>query len=162
MQRKRLFVMTALVVAVVAILVLHTFGVTNTGIRMEFQTISKGAWSGLTKAEYYVIQDGNEWAHVWSQHTRIMHPQDPLLEVDFSEKTIIAVFMGTRVTTGYGIEVKEIIDTGLSIVVKVEKTYPGKGCVVGDAITTPYHIVTVNKIDKYIIFDTFTRARECN
>jgi len=63
---------------------------------------------------------------------------------------------------GLGIEVKEIVDTGLSIVVKVEKTYPGKGCVVGEAITTPYHIVTVNKIDKYIIFDTFTRARECN
>lgn len=162
MQRKRLFVFTALLVVVVAFLVLHTFGVTGTGLRMRFQTISKGFWSGHTNPEYYVIQDVDGWAHIWSQHTEIMHPQDPLPEVDFSETTIIAVFMGTCVTTGYGIEVKEIIDTGLSIVVKVEKTSPGKECVVGAAITHPYHIVKTDKIGKYIVFDTFTRARECS
>lgn len=162
MQRKRFFVITALVVAVFAFVVLNTFGVIGIGTRIEFQPISKGIWSGHTNAEYYVIQDRDEWTQIWSQHTKVMHPQDPLPEMDFSEKTIIAVFMGTHLTTGYGIEVKEIIDTGLSIVVKVEKTYPGKRCVVGEAITHPYHIVKINKIDKYIIFDTFTRTRECN
>jgi hypothetical protein len=91
-----------------------------------------------------------------------MHPQDPLPVVDFSKTTIIAVLMGTCPTTGYEIEVKEIIDTGLSVVVKVEKTYPGEGCVVGQMITHPYHIVKVDKIGKYVIFDTSTRVIECS
>jgi len=128
---------------------------------MKFQTISKGISSGHTNPGYYVIQNDDEWARVWSQHTRIMNPQDPLPEVNFSKTTIIAVFMGNFSTTGYGIEVKEIIDTGLSVVVKVEKTRPGDRCVVGAMITRPYHIVKTDKIGKYVIFDTFTRVKEC-
>jgi hypothetical protein len=90
-----------------------------------------------------------------------MYPQDPLHEIDFSEKTVIAVFMGTCLTTGYEIEVKQVIDTGLSIVVKVEKIHPGEECVVGESLTNPYHMVEVDKISKHIIFDTSTRAKEC-
>ncbi|MFP3984569.1 MAG: protease complex subunit PrcB family protein [Candidatus Bathyarchaeia archaeon] len=36
--------------------------------------------------------------------------------------------MGQCTTTGHAIEIKEIIDTGLSLVVKVEKLHPGSGC----------------------------------
>jgi hypothetical protein len=43
----------------------------------------------------------------------------------------------------------------------VEKIYLGKGCGMGMAITHPYHIVKVYKIDKYVTFETFTRAAEC-
>jgi hypothetical protein len=91
-----------------------------------------------------------------------MHPQDPLPVVDFSKTTIIAVFMGRCPTMGYEIEIKEIIDTGLSVVVRVEKTHPGERCLVGEAITSPFHIVKVDKIGKCLVFDTFTRAKECS
>ena len=151
MQRKRLFVISVSIVAVVAFLVLHTFGVTGTGTRIQFQTISKGIFSGLADQGYHVIRDRDEWAHVWGKHQQIMYPQDPLPEVNFSETTVIAVSMGMRRTTGYEIEIKEIIDTGLSVVVKVEETFPN-GRAVGMAITHPFHVVIVDKIDKYIIF----------
>lgn len=91
-----------------------------------------------------------------------MIPPNPPPETDFSEKTIIAVFMGTRMTTGYAIEVKAILDTGLLIVVKVEMTYPGRECVVGEAITHAYHLVKTDKINKSVIFDTSTRVRDCS
>ena len=128
---------------------------------MEFQTIDKGYHSGYANNAYYVINDAGEWADVWNQHTQLMLPEKPPPEVDFSKSTIIAVFMGECSTGGYEIEVQEIIDTGPSVVVKVEKTYPGKRCIVIEVLSQPYHMVKVDKIDKYVIFKTFTRTREC-
>ncbi len=150
------------IIILVAVSVMHTFGVTGTGRRMEFQTVEMGGvFSGHGNSAYYVVNDAEEWADIWNEHSQIMFPQPALPDVDFSKSTVVAVFMGQCLTTGYGIEIKEIIDTGLSVVVKVEKTYPGKGCVLGMMLTHPYHIVKVDKIDKYVLFDTFSRAIEC-
>ncbi|MEM3797391.1 MAG: hypothetical protein QXY74_03005 [Candidatus Bathyarchaeia archaeon] len=35
-------------------------------------------------------------------------------------------------------KIEEIIDTGLTVVVKVGKVYTGKNCVVGQALINPY------------------------
>jgi len=162
MGKKLLPFFTVGTVILVAVIVLHTFGVTGTGRRLEFQTVGMGGvFSGHVNSAYYVVNDADEWGDIWKMHMQIMFPQPSLPDVDFSRSTIIAVFMGQCLTTGYGIEVKEVIDTGLSVVVKVQQTYPGKGCVVGEMITYPYHIVRVDKIDKHILFSTITTAKEC-
>jgi len=161
MHRKRLLVLVVSFTLLVTILVLHTFGVTGTGARIGFQTVGKGSVSGYEDSAYWVINDAEQWADVWNKHVGILFPEPSLPDVDFSRSTIIAVFMGRCLTTGYGIEVKEIVDTGLSVVVRVEKTHPGEGCVVGEMLTYPYHIVMVDKIGKYIVFSTVTSAKQC-
>ena len=154
MRRKRLFLLCIIIGVVVTFLVLHTFGYTGIGIRMNFQTISKAFYSGIETAECRVIQDNTEWANLWNLSQQIYPIKDPLPRVDFSKKMIIAVSMGTRRSSGYEIEVKEIIDTGLTVVVKVQNTYPAEGYGVLDIITNPYHIVEIEKISKPIIFNT--------
>lgn len=167
MVRRTQVLLTAIApsIAVTTVLVLHVLGITNTGARLEFQTISKGSWSGHVNHEYYVIQNIEDWTRVWNQHQQVLipysPPSEPPPEIDFSKATIIAVFMGECPTTGYSIEVKEVIDTGLTIVVKVEKVYPGKGCMVGEALTYPYHIIETSKISKQVIFQTSERAANC-
>ncbi|GEM_PF-1077733 len=162
MRRKQgLLIAIALYVIAITVLVLHTLGITNTGARLEFQTIAKGVWSGHGNHAYYVIQDSDDWISVWSQHQQIFIPQHPPPEIDFSKAAVIAVFMGECRTTGYSIEVKEIIDTGLTIIVKVEKVYPGKNCIVGLALTCPYHIIQTSKINKHVIFQTSERTVNC-
>lgn len=143
-----------LLIATFTLLILHTLGVTDTGVRMDFKTISRGVWSGYTSQAYYVIQDAEEWARIWNLHQQIFIPSTPPPPIDFSNATVIAVFMGECRTTGYSIGVEEIIDTGLTVIVKVEKIYPGKGCVVGMALTHPYHMVQTSKIGKHVIFET--------
>ncbi len=133
----------------------------NLHLQMEFQTVSKGYSSGHTESTFYVIQDEGEWIEVWSQHQSIFSPQLPPPEVNFSESTIIAVFMGEFSTGGYGIEIIEVIDMNQSVMIKVEKTYPGEGCIVTMAFSQPYHIVRIDKIDKEATFDTFERIIEC-
>jgi len=161
MRSKRLLVLVVSITVLVTVLILHTFGVTGTGTRIGFQTVVKGSVSGYENSTYCVINDADQWADIWNKYGRIMLPQPSLPDVDFSRSTIIAVFMGQCLTTGYGIEVKEIVDTGLSVVVKIEKTYPGKGCAVGEMLTYPHHIIKVDKIGKYILFNTITSAKQC-
>jgi len=152
-QRKRLLVLIFAVVMATAVLVLHAFGVAGTGIRLEFQTLREVVYSGHASSAYYVINTANEWADVFERA--------PPPEIDFSETTVIAVFMGGRPTGGYGIEVKEIIDTGFLVVIKVEQTSPGKGCILPQVITSPFHVVKADKIGKNIRFDTVMKTIEC-
>jgi len=161
MRSKRWLVLVISVLVLITVLILQTFGVTGIGTRIGFQTVGKGSVSGYENSAYYVINNADQWADIWNEHVKNLFPQPSLPDVDFSRSTIIAVFMGLCRTTGYGIEVKEIVDTGLSVVVKVEKTYPGEGCVVGEMLTYPYHIVKVDKISKYILFGTTTSAKQC-
>lgn len=128
---------------------------------IKFQTIDKGYNSGHENPAYYVINDAAEWTEIWNQHTQNLLPQPTPPSVDFLNTTVIAVFMGQFNTGGYEIEVKEIIDTGPSVTVKVEKTYPSEDCIVTQAFSQPYHIVKLDKIDKQVTFDTLTKTREC-
>jgi len=116
---------------------------------MEFQTIEKGDHSGHTEEAYYVINNTEKWAELWSQHTRVVVPKPPLPEVDFSNSTIIAVFMGEIPYPNYKIEVKEIIDRGRFVEVRVLKTYT---VTMLPVLAEPYHIVKIDKIDKPVIF----------
>jgi len=157
----RVLSLTVIITISVTFLTLHTFGVTGTGARIEFRNIGRGWNCGHTNSAYYVIQDATEWAYIWNQLAKVLVPPPPPPEVNFSEITIIAVFMGECRSSGYWIEIKEVIDTGLSIVVKVEKTYPGWGCGTLGVITNPYHLIEIDKINKYVIFDTLIRIIYC-
>ena len=159
MQRSRLYVLVSsliLVISASVFLVLQTLGKTGIGTRVEFRTIFKSNSTGLRQSGYYIIQDSETWASIWKELAKVYYPSPPAPEVDFSKKTIIAVFMGTQMTTGYAIGVKEIIDTGLSVVVRAEENYPVR-IAVGEMLTQPCHIVEVNKISKPVILDTYSR-----
>lgn len=161
---KRLIVVFISVFVLITILGLSIYGATNppkSGLTIGFQTISRGYYSGHKSPAYYVMVNEDEWREVWNQHDSIHYPQDPLPEVNFSETIVIAVFMGEFNTGGYGIEIKEILNINQLIVVKVEKTFPGEGCILTEALSQPYHIVKINKIDKEITFETVERTIEC-
>ena len=68
-------------------------------------------------------------------------------DIDFEEKTVIAVFLGSRPTGGYSAEVKKIIKKEDKIVVNVQETRPGESCKVIMAVTYPYDAVLVEKIE---------------
>ena len=133
---------------------------------MEFQTISKGHVSGHKNSAYYVIENESEWAVVWNHHASVYWPSQPPPEIDFSKTMIIAVFGGEFTVLGYGIEIKEVIDTPQCAIVKVENT-----CTVSSgswdslrwyavipALCQPYHIIKMNRVDKEITFETVDRT----
>jgi parallel beta-helix repeat protein len=128
---------------------------------IEFQTISIGWWSGYVDPAYFVIENQSLWETVWSQTFSDHTPKPPLPEIDFSNTTVIAVFMGEFGTSGYEIEIQEIADMPKCVVVDLEKTYPGYGCILYQVMTQPYHIVKIPKVDKEITFDTAEKVIHC-
>jgi hypothetical protein len=129
--------------------------------RIEFQTIVKGYYSGHTSSAYYVIDNQENWTNVWNEYQRIFTPQYPPPEVNFSESLVIAVFMGEQTSGGFEIAIKSIHPRNNLLVVNVDKTHPGPHCIVTLALTQPYHIIKLDKIDKQIVFETTETVRDC-
>jgi len=127
---------------------------------IEFQTIEKGYYCGHRNPMYYVIENESQWANVWNQYS-ISWPGRPPPKINFSRITVIAVFMGDFSTGGFRIEIKEMISWDGYVVVKVQKTYPGRGCTLTMACSQPYHIVKINETHKDITFETIEKTREC-
>ena len=160
MAFRRLPMLAVASVVLAILLSLQTLGVTGIRRRLNFQTLAFGFYSSHVEPGYYVVNTQKEWEHVWMKHTHTAAQSNPP-QVDFSKYTVIAVFMGQYSTGGCKIRVREIIDTGLSVIVRVERTHPGKGCIVIEALTQPYHIVMVEKISKPVIFSTYVIVNEC-
>jgi hypothetical protein len=128
--------------------------------KQEFTTVDQGYHSGITSSANYAIYDNETWTSIWNQHMQFMI--DPPLppSVDFSKYTIIAVFMGEVSTGGYAINVYDVVDTGSSTLIKVEKTQPGPRTIVTQALTQPYHIIQIAKTNKLVFFDIVTKTIE--
>lgn len=120
---------------------------------LEFETVSRGAYSGHPEEGRYVVNSQAEWEGLWNRTNSITFPVPDLPEVDFSQSTIIAVFLGQRNTGGYGIEVVEILAQDGGALVRFHKTSPPAGSFVTQALTQPYHIVKVSKVEGEVSFE---------
>jgi len=70
------------------------------------------------------------------------------------------VCQGKRSTGGYSIEMIKITENENTLEVFVKNVSPGPGCGLTQAVTCPFHIIKVPKMDKEVIFTVnhdFTR-----
>ena len=82
--------------------------------------------------------------------------------VNFDEKMLIAVFQGQKPSGRYSIEINKIKEYADYIEVTVRETSPGENCIVTFALTSPLHIVEVEKSDKPIRFTFEQEITRCN
>lgn len=116
---------------------------TQNNKKIDFETISKGHYSNYKEPGNYFINNDEE---LESQGVNIP-------EINFSQVSIIAVFMGEFNTGGYSIEITEIIEKENEIIVKVNKIYPEPGSLLTQALSQPYHIIKTKKINKKVVFE---------
>jgi hypothetical protein len=82
-------------------------------------------------------------------------------EVDFTKNCVIAVFMGDKNTGGYAINFDKVIKRTDALTVSVFETSPGVKCIVTQAITRPYEIAKIPKLDMSVKFKAKLRVSEC-
>ena len=63
--------------------------------------------------------------------------------VDFTREVVVAVFMGTRPTAGFTIEITRVRVEGPALVVTYKETRPAPDGVTAQVLTSPFHIVAV-------------------
>jgi hypothetical protein len=119
------------------------------GESIAFQRCDVEGWShrDIGSDRYLIIRDKSEWDNAFSNISYSTIQFNP----DLINYTYVAVFWGTKPSTGYEIAVREITVNKGKVVVFVEKTYPsGPGLTM---LTYPFEVVAFEKLYKPIEFE---------
>ncbi|MEK7555075.1 MAG: protease complex subunit PrcB family protein [Patescibacteria group bacterium] len=163
-MKKKIAIAIVIVVAlllIVGVLVyVMTIPVVNLG-DVAFETVQRDFHGGVEVPKNVAITDEAAWTTLWNQMSANITPKPPAPEIDFANELIVGVFMGTKSTGGYSTEVTRIAKTDAKITVYIREVSPGPNCAVTLALTVPYHIVKMQKVDGDIDFSVTKDVTEC-
>jgi hypothetical protein len=106
---------------------------------VQMQTLNADLMSGISRAEHVVARDQKQWQALWQRHA----PGRPLPAVDFTRNLVVAVFLGSRPSGGYQVEISGVRQEGDTLIVQWREAVPGPGQVAAQVLTSPSHLVTV-------------------
>jgi hypothetical protein len=113
-----------------------------------FVTIARGSNSGIANANEAVVRSTSEWGALWKLHGG----REPVPPVDFAKEIVAAVFVGTRPTGGYSVEIVSTRPDGETLIVEYVERRPSADAIVTQALTSPFHIVKLQKTDGSVRF----------
>ena len=103
------------------------------------RALDKGDQSNMDDVRQAVVRTAAAWNTLWRQHA----PDRPQPKVDFAREMVVGVFMGSRPTAGFAVEIIGMRDEGGMLVVEYRETRPARGLVSAQVITSAYHIVAL-------------------
>ena len=116
---------------------------------MAIRTIDKGVNSNVDAARQAVARTETEWSALWKAHD----PNRPMPKVDVSKEMVVAVFLGSRPTAGFAVEIASAEVRNGALVVRYRETKPAPGTITAQILTSPYHIAAVPKHDGDVRFE---------
>jgi hypothetical protein len=131
--------MNALVPAMVLMMALQAGGI---------ETIVRDNQSNVEDAKQAVARTPAEWAALWRLHAG----DQAAPKIDFTKRTVVAVFLGTRPSAGYAVEVSGTKPAGKTLIVEWSEQTPKPGNVSAQVITSPSHLVSIPKFEGEITF----------
>ena len=113
------------------------------------ETIAMGNMSGLDEARTAVVRTEAEWSKLWTAHDAAK----PRPNVDFTKRMVAAVFLGSRPSAGFGVEVTGTRQDGKALVVEWRETRPAPGTIAAQVLTSPAHLVSIPRFDGEVKFE---------
>ncbi len=114
-----------------------------------FRIIDKGAQSGVDDAQQVVVRTADEWAKVW-QHHGLDRPRP---KVDFAREIVVGVFMGSRPTAGFDVEIVGVASEGGVTIVRYREKMPSRDAITAQVITSPYVLAAIPKTSGEVRFE---------
>jgi hypothetical protein len=111
---------------------------------VPFTVILSGAYSKCDTPRVDLVQNEDDWRNIWQLAKGNEEPLPTIPTVDFRKENVIAAFMGTRNTSGYKIEITDIVKKGKTLEVKVKK-YETPGML--PVVTHPFTLVRIPRGD---------------
>ena len=105
------------------------------------RSIDKGLDSQMDAARQATVRTAAEWEALWRLHGG----ERTRPAVDFGKEMVVAVFMGSRPTAGFSVEIVAAGERDGKFVVGYRETQPAPGGVSAQVLTAPYHIAVVAK-----------------
>jgi len=103
------------------------------------KTVDKGEHSNMDDAAQVVAKSAQEWQQLWQKHL----PDRPRPTIDFSKEMVVGVFLGSRPTAGYVLEIVSATQESGTLVVRYRESAPPRGAMTAQVLTSPYHLVAV-------------------
>jgi hypothetical protein len=100
-------------------------------------TIAQGTHSGIEDAREAVVRTQAEWLALWKAHGQ----GEPPASVNFGKEMVAAVFLGTRATGGYSVQIAGTTREKDTLVIDYVEQRPAGDVIVTQALTSPFHIV---------------------
>lgn len=106
---------------------------------MPLRTLDRGDQTYVDEVRRVFARTPAEWNALWRRHA----PDRDQPAVDFGREMVVAVFMGSRPTAGFNVEIVSAqIEAGV-LVVRVRETRPPSDRILAQVITSPYHLVAI-------------------
>ena len=112
------------------------------------QVLSREMMSQIEDPKQVVARSAPEFAALWKQHSGTA----PLPRVDFESRTVVAVFLGTRSSAGYGAEIVRTRRADGKLIVEWQERKPARDQVSAQVITSPAIIASIPKFAGEITF----------
>lgn len=114
---------------------------------VAFTTVARGTDSQVSESREAVARSADEWRSLWSAHSVERAP-----DLDVSRVTVVGVFLGTRPTGGYEVEITRVFQEGGATVIEYRERQPPPDAFLIQALTSPFHIVRIPRTDARIAF----------
>lgn len=111
--------------------------------------LDKGLHSNADDGRQAVARTPAEWSALWRQHA----PDRPEPPVDFAREMAVGVFLGSRPTGGFDVEIVGSAAKDGALVVQYRETRPAADAITAQIITSPYHLVALPRVTGDVRFE---------
>jgi hypothetical protein len=118
--------------------------------QVPFTTVEQGTDSGMTDPMWGTVRDAETWARLWDRHTLDQVPPPEPPPIDFDQHMVFMYIAGERPTSGYTVEVTEVLGGDGLWTARVVERRPARGSFVAQVITHPYHIIRLPRSEQRI------------
>ncbi len=118
---------------------LQTAAPPGDGKAMAMKTIDKGSQTHVDEPREVTVRSAEELTKLWRVHA----PERPLPVVDFARDMVVGVFLGSRPTAGYGVEIVSAGEDQGALVVRYRTSRPARDAITAQVLTMPYQLVAV-------------------
>lgn len=129
-------------------------------VTVPFSTLARGLASGVREPTQVVIRSRDDWVALWGRHMRLQTAPPAAPAVDFSRDMVVALFMGERRTGGHEIEVMRIERGDAGLAVHYRSKGPAPGDMASQALTQPFHFITLPRDTGPVVFVAESPARQ--
>lgn len=101
-----------------------------------------GQYGEASKEETLVVRNLEEWNSLWKKAGT-----DSRFDFDPAREIVVAVFLGTRPTGAFSVEIVFAKEEDGAFVIRYKERAPGPGAMVAQVITSPYLIKVFPRTD---------------
>ena len=131
---------------------------TYTSFSGSWNVLSQGGQSSAQHLQFHLATNSAKLRGLWTQGYASQLRQPDVPNVDFTRESVIGVFLGSRPTGGYILEVASVETMSDGLRVNVNITTPARGSFTTQAFTSPWALVRVEttNLQKAYIYDDAT------